>query len=136
MSHSQRHQAMNTEEAFLADIRANPEDDASRLIYADWLEDHGDPVRAEFIRLQCQLARVSPASRTSSRVAALERREVQLWEEHRDEWAGPIEREHHVSVTMCRRGFPDSVSVNLADWGRSVRKRADALFATMPWTAV
>jgi uncharacterized protein (TIGR02996 family) len=33
-----------------------PDDDAPRLVYADWLEEHGDPDRAEFIRVQCRLA--------------------------------------------------------------------------------
>jgi uncharacterized protein (TIGR02996 family) len=42
---------------FLADIRANPDDDTPRLVYADWLEDNGDPDRATFIRVQCELAR-------------------------------------------------------------------------------
>jgi uncharacterized protein (TIGR02996 family) len=27
-------------------ILANPEDDAPRLVYADWLEEHGDGARA------------------------------------------------------------------------------------------
>jgi uncharacterized protein (TIGR02996 family) len=34
---------MDMHQAFLADIAAHPEDDAPRLIYADWLEEHGDP---------------------------------------------------------------------------------------------
>jgi uncharacterized protein (TIGR02996 family) len=34
-----------------------PEDDAPRLQYADWLEEHGQAERAEFIRVQCELAR-------------------------------------------------------------------------------
>jgi uncharacterized protein (TIGR02996 family) len=34
---------MLTDEAFLQAIRANPEDEASWLIYADWLEERGDP---------------------------------------------------------------------------------------------
>ena len=49
---------MDRTPAFLADIRAHPDDDAPRLIYADWLEETGGPteaVRAEFIRLQCAL---------------------------------------------------------------------------------
>ena len=41
------------DEAFLADIAENPDDDASRLVYADWLDDHGEADRAELIRLQC-----------------------------------------------------------------------------------
>jgi len=43
---------------FFRDILANPEDDTPRLIYADWLDDQGDEARAEFIRLQCELARL------------------------------------------------------------------------------
>jgi uncharacterized protein (TIGR02996 family) len=36
---------------FLATIRANPQDAASRIVYADWLEERGDP-RAELIRTE------------------------------------------------------------------------------------
>lgn len=38
--------------AFIADIIENPEDDATRLIFADWLQDHGEPHAARFIRGQ------------------------------------------------------------------------------------
>lgn len=43
------------ERAFLDSIIAAPDDDAPRLIYADWLEERGDSERAEFIRVQCEL---------------------------------------------------------------------------------
>lgn len=39
-----------TADHIMADILADPSDDGLRLIYADWLEDNGDPDRAEFIR--------------------------------------------------------------------------------------
>jgi uncharacterized protein (TIGR02996 family) len=42
------------EDAFLRAILASPHDDAPRLIYADWLEERGDP-RGEYIRLLCAL---------------------------------------------------------------------------------
>lgn len=44
-----------TRAAFLADIIANPADDAVRLIYADWLDDGGEHERAEFIRVQIEI---------------------------------------------------------------------------------
>jgi uncharacterized protein (TIGR02996 family) len=47
---------MDIEQSFVEDIVARPDDDAPRLIFADWLEDHGDPQRAEFIRRQCERA--------------------------------------------------------------------------------
>src|SRR5262249_32452387 len=31
--------------------------DIVRLVFADWLEEHGQPERAEFIRIQCELER-------------------------------------------------------------------------------
>jgi uncharacterized protein (TIGR02996 family) len=39
-------------------ILTNPDDDLPRLVYADWLEEHGDPEYARFIRTQLQLAQV------------------------------------------------------------------------------
>jgi uncharacterized protein (TIGR02996 family) len=43
-------------EGFLRAIAEEPWDDVHRLIFADWLDEHGATERAEFIRLQCQLA--------------------------------------------------------------------------------
>ena len=48
---------MNDEVAFLAAITAAPDDEALRLVYADWLEEHGDAARAELIRLQFEAER-------------------------------------------------------------------------------
>jgi uncharacterized protein (TIGR02996 family) len=39
-----------SEEAFLGAILAEPGNDLPRLIYADWLEERGDP-RAELLRV-------------------------------------------------------------------------------------
>ena len=39
---------------FLAALRANPADRVSKLVYADWLEERGDP-RAEFLRVAVTL---------------------------------------------------------------------------------
>lgn len=45
-----------THAGFLQDIIEHPADDTPRLIYADWLEEHGEEERAEFIRVQCRIA--------------------------------------------------------------------------------
>lgn len=55
-----------TEQRFLADIAAAPDDDGPRLVYADWLTERGHP-RGELIVLQC--GPETPAS--AERVAAL-----------------------------------------------------------------
>ena len=49
---------MTDHDALLAAILAAPEDDAPRLIYADWLEEHGQADRAAFIRVGCEAARL------------------------------------------------------------------------------
>jgi uncharacterized protein (TIGR02996 family) len=52
---------LSDRDALLAAIRANPEEDTPRLMFADWLDEQGDDAslaRAEFIRLQCEIARL------------------------------------------------------------------------------
>ncbi len=73
---------MGIEDAFLHDILAHPDDDAPRLIYADWLDEHNDP-RGEFIRIQCALAQLSDED---PRRWPLELREQELLREHQTKW--------------------------------------------------
>jgi uncharacterized protein (TIGR02996 family) len=49
---------MSSEAGLMRAVIANPEDDTPRLVYADWLDEAGDHIRAEFIRIQCELAGV------------------------------------------------------------------------------
>jgi uncharacterized protein (TIGR02996 family) len=68
--------------AFLRDIKANPHDDTPRLILADWLEEHGDAVRAargEFLRLQCLPAEAANGQRQAELLHCYERA-----------WLGPL----------------------------------------------
>jgi uncharacterized protein (TIGR02996 family) len=46
-------------------ILESPDDDDVRLIYADWLEDHGDDARAQFIRMQILVHQHNPYRNTS-----------------------------------------------------------------------
>src|SRR5215210_4229484 len=55
---------MSDEDALLRAIAATPEDDLPRLVYADWLDEHDQPERAEFVRLQCELAAMPAADPT------------------------------------------------------------------------
>ncbi len=72
---------MSDRGAFLRAIRDRPHDDLPRLVYADWLDEHGDPERAEFIRLQCALAAAPPGGRDADR-----RRERALLMRHGRAW--------------------------------------------------
>jgi uncharacterized protein (TIGR02996 family) len=87
-----------TPDAFKHTIREHPQDDGPRLIFADWLEEHGDCDYAEFIRVQCELEQTLD----DDRWAALSRREAELLEKHRTRWQGPWELSRHVRM---RRGF-------------------------------
>ena len=53
---------------FLETICADPDDDAPRLVYSDWLDEHGDETRAEFIRAQVELARLQAEDSESQAV--------------------------------------------------------------------
>ena len=58
------------ETELLAEIYAAPDDDAPRLVYADWLQERGDP-RGEFIALQLERARGKARSGGRQREDAL-----------------------------------------------------------------
>jgi uncharacterized protein (TIGR02996 family) len=79
--------AMSTENAFLQAIHDNPEDDTTRLVYADFLEERGDP-RGEFIRLEVELWTMSP---DDPRYEGLDRRRQELLEDNRSRWVGPLD---------------------------------------------
>jgi uncharacterized protein (TIGR02996 family) len=49
------------EEAFVRAIQEEPDDDAPRRMYADWLEEHNDP-RGEYLRLLARLEATDPKS--------------------------------------------------------------------------
>ena len=50
---------MTAERGILREATRNPDDDVPRLVLADWLDDHGQPERAEFVRVQLTLARLA-----------------------------------------------------------------------------
>jgi uncharacterized protein (TIGR02996 family) len=50
---------VSDEQAFLNAIRANPDDDTARLVYADWLDERDD-ARGQFVRLHLALRSVAP----------------------------------------------------------------------------
>jgi uncharacterized protein (TIGR02996 family) len=90
-----------SEQALIAAIHAHPLDDAPRLVYADWLDEAGRPDRAEFIRVQCELA-LLPAY--DPRAAALSTREAELLAAGRKDWLRPLGRSK--SDVLFWRGFP------------------------------
>jgi uncharacterized protein (TIGR02996 family) len=79
-------------QALLLAAIANPEEDTPRLVLADWLEEHGDEhdqARAEFIRLQCQIARIVEPAPSPPTIQLLSRAE-DLRNTHIRAWLGPL----------------------------------------------
>jgi uncharacterized protein (TIGR02996 family) len=102
---------VTVEEALLQDACAHPDDDTPRLVYADWLEEQyrrrNRVERAEFIRLQIELARMATSD---PRRQALEERESKLLNAHSRVWARCLPA--WVSGYGFRRGLVDGVSVS------------------------
>jgi uncharacterized protein (TIGR02996 family) len=69
-------------DALVAQIRAHPDDDSLRLVYADWLLERGEPL-GQLIVLQDREARGTATPEEQKRARALLR-------EHKDEWLGPL----------------------------------------------
>jgi len=78
---------MTRDEAFLQAVLDAPDDDAPRLIYADWLDEHGDADRAEFIRVQCEEAKLGLKD---PRAEQLRKRAARLLKSHAAEWDQPV----------------------------------------------
>jgi uncharacterized protein (TIGR02996 family) len=113
---------MARKEPFLEAILEAPDDDTPRLIYADWLEERGDP-RGEFIRLQCALTCMP---RDDPHFVEGHRRARLLGLEHGKTWAAPLKG--LINGWRFRRGFIDEVTLPAATF----LKRGDELFALAP----
>jgi uncharacterized protein (TIGR02996 family) len=98
---------MNQADAFVQAILDDPDDGSLRLIYADWLEERGDP-RGEFIRVQYALAGMDV---DDPRRPPLEARERMLLLQHGSRWAGHLAKlvEHFAFA----RGFVENVTLDV-----------------------
>jgi uncharacterized protein (TIGR02996 family) len=113
---------MTPDDAFLQAIIAAPDDDSPRLAYADYLDEQGRPDRAEFIRIQIDLARLPKGD---GRRTALAARERALLEEYAAEWAGPLPRV--VLRWEFERGFVAGVEMPVKGFSQ-----LPAIFAEAP----
>lgn len=172
--------------ALVAAVNTTPADDTPRLAYADWLDEHAGTVdcfckgrkwkqpdpchrcngryglsdgrreRAEFIRVQCEIATVGPTDSVRGKLVPLQRRERELLVAHESAWRGSPLNEtepmghwlagrnqlqplqladkegRRVYKINCefRRGFVEEVRCSAADW----LAHADALVWRPDWT--
>ena len=126
-------------------IRANPDDDAPRLIWADWIAESGNPDRGEFIRLDIQLFRlrekagayfVSPNYAEGREIIACEMARDKLayrWRDLRPEvvglpdgWQGLLDAKPALNprrpygpgdrLLFFGRGYADGAVCSAAEW--------------------
>jgi uncharacterized protein (TIGR02996 family) len=83
-------------------------DDAPRLVYADWREEHGEGEHAEFIRLQLRLA---GSADTEPGWHGLRVREEDLLHQHGATWRAGMPESPGIRWQAFRRGFPETVEV-------------------------
>jgi uncharacterized protein (TIGR02996 family) len=114
---------MTPEDAFLQTIRENPDDDTPRLVYADWLDEKGQPERAEFIRVQCEAATLALGDPRRQR---LETRGRKLLGRHAAAWLGRLNGS--LRQRLFRRGFLEQVRID----ARPFLTHIDALFRLGP----
>jgi uncharacterized protein (TIGR02996 family) len=118
-----RKRAPAAESGFLHDICAHPEDDAPRLVFADWLDDHGDPERAEFIRVQCRLAGLAEEPARDD----LADRAWELLLRHGDSWRQALPAWVRKQYHEFRRGFVGSLTLTANQFLRQGTKLLQAV---------
>lgn len=103
-------------DGFFHALQQEPHDDALRLVYADFLEEHGDEAaasRAELIRVQVELATLAPLSRWSTeRTALLTDRQNELLNQWEHVWLG--DWADVLDGWAFRRGFVEAIAADTA----------------------
>ena len=106
-----------SEPALLAAIAAAPDDDLPCLVYADWLDENGRPLRAEFIRLQVEIAKKETLPRAALNVFShLWKRQQEILDNHRDELLGPLAAVVGPHDFEFRRGFLNAVTMTADEY--------------------
>ncbi len=109
--------------SLLAAIRAAPYDDAARAVWADWLEEHGDP-RGRFVALQLATAARPPTDE--------ERKAMRdLLTAHGETWLSDLVGVVRPEYTRFARGFLAEVHVGGEDLPRLVESEHAATLETL-----
>jgi uncharacterized protein (TIGR02996 family) len=117
---------MTEQQQLLAAIMSDKGDDTVRLVYADWLQEHGQEERAEFIRVQCELERhtkyIHGIKCHDIPVLELLRRERELWVNYGLGWLSPTTLIRYDSLDpevhdlVWKRGFVEKVTITAEDF--------------------
>lgn len=133
------------ERAFIAAIITDPWDDGVRLIFSDWLDEHGREAEAEFIRVQCALARHEAEHGRDQRWHELATRQQSLYfgDGFKERILRTLPSGFRLSLfngkgkdsnpwVLLRRGFVEKLACSPEVWWQ----RAEALMRSHPITEV
>lgn len=126
---------MSERDGFMRAICEHPDDDTPRLVFANGLDEHDDPDRAEFIRLQIELAGLPDGKKKQARQV----REKELLDAHATKWMKPLKpyfayyyegdyAHYYAPPVVFRRGFVETIAMDVGTFG----DRADEVFALAP----
>jgi uncharacterized protein (TIGR02996 family) len=109
---------------FFRDIKEHPNEDTPRLIFADWLEEHGDAAtaaRGEFLRLRVLRHHLSTDDPSYD---VLKRREGELFTTYRWRWLGPLADqarywEFERGMTQVWAQAEKVLTAEVTDWART-----------------
>lgn len=117
---------MSDRAALISAIIDHPNDDTARLVFADWLQENGDPERAEFIRAQVEAATPPDAKRAASKP---QKRAAALLKKHEKRWRDAVGLPYGGEYS---RGFLTGLQFS----NSSFAERVAAVLAVEPITEV
>jgi uncharacterized protein (TIGR02996 family) len=128
--------ASTDREGLLAAIRAAPGDDTPRLVYADWLDEHGgdaEQARARFIRLQIESDRLRRQSEDDGcpepdAVGPMEKEAERLLRKNKAAFLTGLPIGNGFAIYF-KRGMPENA---VARSGKDFARRAVTAFAAAP----
>jgi uncharacterized protein (TIGR02996 family) len=122
-----------TERDFLAAICAAPEDDDLRLVYADWLEDQGESLQAEYVRVAVEFSQIEDEHDPRRQLVADRERELERlhsgpWQQRLADYLPDHLRSRWLSNLHYSRGLPGWIASDISQFAQD----ADELMKIFP----
>jgi uncharacterized protein (TIGR02996 family) len=130
---------MTERDALLRAVCENPDDNLPRLVLADWLDEHDEPERAEFIRITCRLEELfrefdaGGGPKTHAKIIPLDLRAGELWMKFGASWYAELPQLEGISWGTLQFRWPRGlVSAVTADAVGLFVRHADAVMSAAP----
>ncbi|MDY3558293.1 TIGR02996 domain-containing protein [Gemmata sp. JC673] len=120
------------ERALLDAIIAEPDEDTPRLVYADWLDEHGGHERAELIRAQIGLLRSKDDGAAIQQRNAWQACVRVLLRAHSERWRKELPKVPRARWGPFERGMVESVTLAINSWYSDADQVFMSLFGHAP----